>query len=86
MYQVLNVYAVRIEGVFMLSLGTIWFRTGLMHRGWTFLTYATALVLLLSIGLFLWVSLVFPAWVFVVSVYFLIQSLRSHPDTESSQN
>lgn len=86
MYQVLNVYAVRMEGVFMISLGTIWFRTGLMHRGWTFLTYATALVLLLSIGLSLWLSMVFPVWVFVVSVYILIQNLRDHPETESGQN
>jgi hypothetical protein len=84
-YQVLNVYAVRMAGVFMLSLGTIWFRTGLMHRGWTFLTYATALVLLVSIDLSLWVSLVFPVWVFTVSVYFLIQNLRNHPEAEASQ-
>ena len=53
MYQILNIYAIRMEGVFMISLGTIWLRTGLMHRGWTFLSYAVALVLLLSIGLIL---------------------------------
>lgn len=81
-YQVLNVYAIRMAGVFMISLGTIWFRTGLMHRGWTFLTYATALVLLISIDLSLWVTLVFPLWVFAVSVYFLIQNLGSqHEET-----
>lgn len=86
MYQILNIYAIRMEGVFMISLGTIWLRTGLMHRGWTFLTYAVALVLLLSIGLSLWVTLVFPAWVFTVSVYFLIQNLSSKPEAEISQN
>ena len=79
MYQILNIYAIRMEGVFMISLGTIWLRTGLMHRGWTFLTYATALVLLLSIGLSLWVTMVFPVWVFVISVYFLIQNLLASP-------
>jgi hypothetical protein len=84
-YQVLNIYGIRMAGVFMISLGTIWFRTGLMHRGWTYLTYATALVLLVSIGLSLWVTLVFPLWVFLVSVYFLIQNLL-HPETEASQN
>jgi hypothetical protein len=60
----------------MISLGTIWMRTESMHRGWAFLTYALALVLLLSIDYSLWVTLIFPGWVLVVSVYFLILNLR----------
>jgi len=76
MYQTLNVYAVRMAGVFMISLGTIWLRTGLMHRGWAFLTYTLALGLLLSISSTLWVTLIFPSWVLAVSVYFLILNLR----------
>ena len=51
MYHIINIYAIRMEGVFMISLGTIWLRTRLMQRGWVFLTYALALVLLLSISL-----------------------------------
>jgi hypothetical protein len=42
MYQIINVYAIRMAGVFKLSMGTIWLRTGLMHRGWALLTYALA--------------------------------------------
>jgi hypothetical protein len=61
-----------MAGVFMISLGTIWLRTGLMHRGWAILTYALALFLLLSIGFSLWTPLIFPGWVLAVSVYFLI--------------
>ena len=76
MYHVINVYAIRMAGVFMISLGTIWLRTGLMHRGWAFVTYALALVLLLSIGFSLWVTLIFPGWVLAVSVYFLILNAR----------
>jgi hypothetical protein len=76
MYRVINVYSFRMAGVFMISLGTIWYRTGLMHRGWAFLTYALALVLLLSIGYSLWVTLIFPGWVLAVSVYILIRNLR----------
>ena len=60
----------------MISLGTIWLRTGLMRRGWAILTYALALVLLLSISYSLWVTLILPIWVLVVSVYFLILNLR----------
>jgi hypothetical protein len=48
MFQVTNIYAIRMAGVFMICLATIWLRTGLMHRGWAFVTYALALVLLLS--------------------------------------
>ena len=76
MFQVINVYAIRMAGVFMLSLGTIWLRTGLMHRGWAFVTYALAFLLLVSIGFSLWVTLIFPGWVLAVSVYFLIRNQR----------
>ena len=79
MYHIINVYAIRMAGVFMISLGTIWLRTGLMHRGWAFVTYALALVLLVSIGYSLWVTLIFPAWVLAISVTFLILNLRQQP-------
>ncbi|MBE2220767.1 MAG: hypothetical protein IAF02_04470 [Anaerolineae bacterium] len=83
MYHVINVYAIRMAGVFMISLGTIWLRTGLMHRGWAFLTYALALILLVSVAYSLWVTLIFPGWVLAVSVAFLILNLRHQPqDTE----
>lgn len=77
MFHVINVYAVRMSGVFMISLGTIWLRTNLMRRSWAYLTYALALVLLLSIGFSLWVSLIFPGWVLVVSLYILMRNLRN---------
>lgn len=85
MYETINVYAIRMAGVFMISLGTIWLRTGLMRRGWALLTYALALVLLLSISYSLWVTLIFPGWVLVVSVYFLLVNLGKpsiEPGTE----
>ena len=75
-YNAINIYAIRMAGVFMMSLGTIWMRTGLMHRGWAILTYGLALVLLVSISHSLWVTLIFPGWVLAVSVYFLIRSKR----------
>jgi hypothetical protein len=78
-YQAINIYAIRMAGVFMISLATLWIRTGLMHRGWAFLTYALALVLLLSIHLSLLVILIFPGWVLVVSVSILIRNLHDQP-------
>lgn len=76
MWRISNVYAIRMAGVFMISLGTISVRTRIMHRGLAFLTYALALVLLVSIGLSLWVTLIFPAWVLLISVYILVANLR----------
>jgi hypothetical protein len=85
MYQILNIYAIRMAGLFMISLGTIWLRTGLMHRGWALLTYALALVLLLSISYSLWVTLILPGWVLVVSIYILILNLRQPTQESLSQ-
>jgi hypothetical protein len=75
-YHIINIYAIRMAGVFMISLGTIWLRTGSMRRGWAFLTYALALVLLVSISYSLWVALILPGWVLAVSMYFLLVNLR----------
>jgi len=78
-YHVFNIYAIRMAGVFMISLATIWLRTGVMKRGWAYLTYVLALVLLLSIDYSFWVTLILPAWVLVVSVYILVRNLRNPP-------
>jgi hypothetical protein len=50
-----------------------------MRRGWAYLTYVLALVLLLSIDYSYWVTLILPAWVMVVSVYILIRNLHNQP-------
>ncbi len=76
-YHVFNIYAIRMAGVFMISLASIWLRTGLMHRGWAFLTYVLALVLLLSIDYSFWVTLIFPGWVMVISTVILIRNLHT---------
>jgi len=68
----LNVYAIRMAGMFMFVLGAIWVRTRVMPRWLVLVTYALALLLLISLGYTPWVVLVFPAWVFVISVYILI--------------
>jgi len=76
MYTITNVYAIRMAGVFMISLGTLWIRTRVMPRLFVFLTYALALLLLVSSNLTLWLILVFPAWVLAISIFILVVSLR----------
>ena len=78
-HLIMNTYAIKMAGVFMMSLGTIWVRTGVMPRWLALLTYALALALLVSIGVSLWVTLIFPGWVLVISVYILIHNLRGRP-------
>ncbi len=84
-YQISNVYALRMSGVFMISLGTIWLRTRTIPRFLVFGTYALALVLLLGINVSAWFTLIFPAWVLMISMYILIGNLRRRSTrTESS--
>src|SRR5438105_795293 len=75
MYQINNVYALRMSGVFMISLATIWLRTGTAPRLLVVLTYILALVLLFSLSLSTWLTFTFPVWVLVISVFILVENL-----------
>lgn len=75
MSQMFNMYALKMASVFMISLSTLWLRTGVMPRWLCLLSYAVALLLLFSLSLSLWMVMVFPAWVMVVSVYILVTDL-----------
>jgi hypothetical protein len=76
MYTIMNVYAIRMAGVFMISLDTIWLQTRVVPRPFVFVTYALALILLVTINFSLWMIMIFPAWVFVISVYILRETWR----------
>jgi hypothetical protein len=74
--QITNVYGVRMAAVFMLSMATIWLRTEVMPRWLAVVTYVLGLGLLLLVNLSLWATLIFPAWIFGVSVLILISNYR----------
>jgi hypothetical protein len=76
MIQFSNVYALRMAGVFMISLGTIWLRTGLIPRWLVVLTYLLAGTLLIIINLSIWITLIFPVWVIIISVETMILKYR----------
>ncbi|MCK0172989.1 hypothetical protein [Mycolicibacterium sp. F2034L] len=67
-------YALRMAAVFMISLATIWLKTGLMPRWLVVLSYSAALTLLVASDVSLWITLVFPVWVLTVSVLILLRS------------
>jgi hypothetical protein len=75
-YELMNTYAIKMAGVFMLSSCTLFARLKLAPRWMVLLGYALALCLLLSIGFISWISVVFPLWVLLISVYILIENLR----------
>jgi hypothetical protein len=60
-------YAVRMAAVFMMSLATMWLRTGLMPRWLVGLSYFAAVALLLASDVSMWITMAFPVWVLVVS-------------------
>jgi hypothetical protein len=81
-YQIMNVYATKMAGVFMISASTIALRTRIVPRLMSFFGYALALVLLLSVGTTGWAPMVFPVWVFLISGCILIENFRGQSDVE----
>lgn len=79
-YELMNIYAIKMAGVFMISTCTLFARLKLTPRWIVLLGYALALLLLLSIGFISWISIVFPLWVLLISVYILIENFRSKAD------
>jgi hypothetical protein len=67
-------YALKMAAVFMMSLATIWLRTGLMPRWLVLLSYIAALILIIAGDTTMWLALAFPVWVLIVSVLFLVRA------------
>ena len=85
MNQILGNYALRMSSVYMLSIASIWTRTGMMPRWLSIVTFVVALGFLLFAGAFREVRFLFPVWVFVVSVYILVSNYRrSHQENHES--
>lgn len=88
-YEIMNVYAMRMAGVFMISTSTLSLRTGIVPRWMALLGFGLALFLLFSLGFFYWAPLVFPLWVLLISVHILLahmQPLRISDTTGPAQD
>jgi hypothetical protein len=75
-YEIMNIYAIKMAGVFMIATSTLALRTGFIARWIAFVGYGVALLLLLSNRNMEGVMLVFPLWVLLVSLYILVGNLR----------
>jgi hypothetical protein len=80
-YEIMNLYAVKMAAVFMVSTSTLAIRTGIIARWMAFLGYAFALFLLLSGRYIEWVLMLFPIWVLLISIHILIDNLRRSPQS-----
>jgi hypothetical protein len=75
-FSFLFVLAARAAAVFMIVTSTIALRTAVFPRPLVLAGYAIALVMLLSLSFLQWILLLFPAWVFVASIYILAAEQR----------
>ena len=81
MNETMSNFTLRMAGVYMLSIGTLWTRTKVMPRWLIIITYILAFSFLFLAGLFHQARFIFPGWVFLVSVYVLITNRRLDPES-----
>ena len=72
----MNIFAIKMAGVFMMSTSTVIWRTAILPRWVALLGFACAIVLLLIITSWRWIALLFPIWMFVVSTCILVAEFR----------
>ena len=80
----LNLFAMKMAGVFMISTCTIGLRSAIFPRWIAFVGYACALVLLLVIANWKWIALVFPLWMLLISMQILLAEFRSRFDGDAA--
>jgi hypothetical protein len=75
--SLLNVYSMRMAAVFTLTTVTIARRTQIVSRWLTLAGLASALVLLVGVGITPWVELLFPLWILALSLDILSADFRA---------
>lgn len=78
-HEILNAYMLKMAGVFMISTSTLFIRTRLIPLWMALLGYGLAFSMLIRmshIDHLVWISLAFPLWVFLISIYFFIENYR----------
>jgi hypothetical protein len=63
----INIFAIKMAGVFTISVSTIILRTGILARWVAFTGYGCAVVLLTAITNWPWIAILFPFWILIVS-------------------
>ncbi len=74
-YILVNIYALKMAGVFMISTSTVLISTGIAPRWIAIVGYVLACILLLGSYYISWSLAVLPLWVFLVSIQILKEEL-----------
>src|SRR5215468_4919014 len=75
-YNVVNIYMIKMAGVFMMSTSTVVIYTDIAPRWVAYLGFVLALLLLFGSSYFAWVFVAFPFWVFLISICLLADEFR----------
>jgi hypothetical protein len=75
-HALMNTFGVKMAAIFMFVTSSIGLRTAVFARWISLLGFALGLMLLLIIGDFAWIVLVFPFWVLLLSAYILLVDSR----------
>lgn len=76
-YHLTSIYALKMAGVFLMTASTIVLRTGIAARVTAFLGFAAAGIILIGSQWLNWTFIIFPVWVFIVSIDILLREARS---------
>ena len=74
-YIIMNVYAIKMAAVFMISTSTVVIYTAIAPRWIAFVGYLLAFILLIGSYYISWSFAVLPVWVCLISIYILIDNL-----------
>jgi hypothetical protein len=75
-YSLVNVYMIKVAGVFLITASTVAMYTDFAPRRIAILGYVAALVLIFGSFYVDWAFVVFPLWVLLVSLHILLDNLR----------
>ena len=83
-YTFLNVFAIKMAGVFMFSTCAMALRTAFLPRWVAFSGFGCGLVLVVVITDWEWIALLFPSWIMLVSIQILVADLgRRSPSSRA---
>jgi MFS family permease len=84
-YNLVNIYMIRMAAVFMISTSTVITYTNIAPRWVAYLGFVLALLLLFGSSYISWVFVAFPFWVFLISACLLIDEFRRQPKVTATK-
>ncbi len=87
-HHLMNTYALKMAGVFMISTSTVFIRAKVVPKWMAIVGYGLAAIMLLRvdhIDQLGWISLSFPLWILLISIYILIDNYRKAQGSASAR-